>query len=213
VEPIHINSFTFKNKTMETYYTYAYLREDGTPYYIGKGKGRRAFHKNHTVPRPNKDKILFLKQNLSEENALKHEKYLISILDNLLNKKSGGGKSGDRLPLTEEHKNKISAKLKIVRPLQIITQDHKKNISNSVKSHWQNLTMEQRDQRNKKAAERRKEVLPLKTNYQYKYLIDNKSFNTLNEVSKIYNVSLVSVRNRCLSKNFPTWKKISSNLI
>ena len=73
--------------------------------------------------------------------------------------------------------------------------------------------MEQRDQRNKKAAERRKEVLPLKTNYQYKYLIDNKSFNTLNEVSKIYNVSLVSVRNRCLSKNFPTWKKISSNLI
>ena len=105
---------------METYYTYAYLREDGTPYYIGKGKGRRAFHKNHNVPLPNKDKILFLKQNLSEENALKHEKYLISILDNLLNKKSGG-KSGSRSSLTKEHKNKISTKLKIVRPLQIIT--------------------------------------------------------------------------------------------
>jgi molybdenum-dependent DNA-binding transcriptional regulator ModE len=212
VEPIHINSFTSKNKTMETYYTYAYLREDGTPYYIGKGKGRRAFHKNHNVPRPNKDKILFLKQNLSEENALKHEKYLISILNNLLNKKSGG-KSGSRSSLTEEHKNKISTKLKIVRPLQIITEDHKKNISNSVKSHWQNLTIEQREQRNKKAAERRKEVLPLKTNYQYKYFIDNKSFNTLNEVSEVYSVSLASIRNRCLSKNFPNWKRISFKLI
>lgn len=198
---------------METYYTYAYLREDMTPYYIGKGKGRRAFHKNHTVPRPNKDKILFLKQNLSEENALKHEKYLISILDNLLNKKCGGGKTGSRSSLTEEHKNKISTKLKIVRPLQIITQDHKKNISDSVKSHWQSLTTEQRGQRNKKAAERRKEVLFSKTNYQYRYLIDGKSFNTLNEISKLYNVSLASVRNRCLSKNFPTWKKISSDLI
>ena len=67
---------------MKEYYTYAYLREDGTPYYIGKGKGRRIFDKeNRTsclVPK-DKRKIIFLKQNLTEEQAFMHEIYMISI--------------------------------------------------------------------------------------------------------------------------------------
>ena len=68
------------------YYTYAYLREDGTPYYIGKGKGNRINCKHrrrntkHFSPPNDKNRIIFLKQNLTEEEAFKHEKYMIFVL-------------------------------------------------------------------------------------------------------------------------------------
>ena len=89
------------------YYTYAYLREDGTPYYIGKGKGNRA-HNQHKrkgigfLPVPPKDRIIKLKQNLTEEEAFKHEVYMISVFGRkdlgtgiLINLTNGGeGPSG-----------------------------------------------------------------------------------------------------------------------
>ena len=84
------------------YYTYAYLREDGTPYYISKGTGRRIDNPNHYSGLPPKNKRVFLKQNLTEEEAFKHEKYMIvifgrkdlgtGILRNLTD--GGDGKSG-----------------------------------------------------------------------------------------------------------------------
>jgi hypothetical protein len=63
------------------YYTYAYLREDGTPYYIGKGKDRRRYVKgDRTVfPPEDKSKIIILKENLKEEEAFKHEVYMIAV--------------------------------------------------------------------------------------------------------------------------------------
>jgi hypothetical protein len=65
-----------------SFYTYAYLREDGTPYYIGKGKGRRAWENKHRkgAPTPkDKSKILILKKNLTNEQAIKHEIYMIAV--------------------------------------------------------------------------------------------------------------------------------------
>lgn len=61
------------------FYTYAYLRENRTPYYIGKGCGKRAF-KKHSCGVPPRDRILFLKLNLTEEEAVKHEVYMIAVL-------------------------------------------------------------------------------------------------------------------------------------
>ena len=58
------------------FYTYAWLRKDGTPYYIGKGRGNRAFRKGG----PDRSRVLLLKENLTEQEAFKHEQYMIFVL-------------------------------------------------------------------------------------------------------------------------------------
>lgn len=66
--------------TDRIYYTYAYLREDGTPYYIGRGKGDRAFDITHRIKVPPKERVLFLKRNLIYAEASQHEIYMIAVL-------------------------------------------------------------------------------------------------------------------------------------
>ena len=69
------NTATFKAVMNTKFYTYAYLREDGTPYYIGKGKKDRIDNPLHnSIHLPPKERRLYLKQNLTEEEAFKHEK-------------------------------------------------------------------------------------------------------------------------------------------
>jgi NUMOD3 motif len=110
-----------QQRAVMNFYTYAYLREDGTPYYIGKGKGRRIYNKGKNEVKPPKDKlrIIFLKKNLTEEESLKHEKYMIAILgrkdlgNGILRNKCDGGKSPTNLSqesrrkISEYHKSKI----------------------------------------------------------------------------------------------------------
>jgi hypothetical protein len=100
---------------MNEYYTYAYLREDRTPYYIGKGKGNRAYRRRHKGINPPKDKsrILILKNNLTEEEAFRCEKYMIAVFGRkdlgtgiLENKNAGGNGSSGKI-YSQEEKEKI----------------------------------------------------------------------------------------------------------
>lgn len=102
------------------FYTYAYLREDRTPYYIGKGCGNRA-HKKHqkgiSVPK-DKSRILILKKNLTEENSFKHEEYMISVFGRkdlgtgILHNRTNGGEGPSGIIRNEEYKRKKSESVK-----------------------------------------------------------------------------------------------------
>ena len=98
------------------FYTYAYLREDKTPYYVGKGKGYRIYNKSKREFKPPKDKsrIIYLKQNLTEEEAFKHEIYMIAVFGRkdlgtgILHNRTNGGEGVSGAVISEEHKRKLS---------------------------------------------------------------------------------------------------------
>ena len=97
------------------YYTYAYLREDKTPYYIGKGQGNRIYSKQKYIKPPkDKSRIIYLKQNLTEEEAFKHEIYMIAVFGRkdlgtgILHNRTDGGEGVSGRILSQESRRKIS---------------------------------------------------------------------------------------------------------
>ena len=114
------------------YYVYMFIRSAdssagpaGSPYYIGKGKGQRAFDRKRSGMRPPNDRryITICSSCLTEEQAFDKEIELISHYGRvdlgtgiLRNRTNGGegvaGATWKRSPRTEEHKARLSAALK-----------------------------------------------------------------------------------------------------
>lgn len=100
----------------ETFYTYLWLREDGTPYYVGKGHGKRAYRKG----RPSLSCVL-IQEFPSEADTFLAERFLISLYGRkdlgegcLINHTDGGeGKTGRVVSEETHHRLSESAKRRI----------------------------------------------------------------------------------------------------
>lgn len=83
------------------FYVYAYLREDGTPYYIGKGSNFRAWQKStkrgEVHPPTASNRIVIVEDKLTDVGALAIERRLIrwygrkDLNTGILRNKSSGG--------------------------------------------------------------------------------------------------------------------------
>ena len=121
------------------FYIYAYLREDGSPYYIGKGYKRRAYDKKHGVRIPKNKKFIYvMEQNLTELGALALERRYIrwygrkDIGTGILRNRTDGGEGTSGFIRPEEANEKLR-KAKTGKKRKPFSDEWKHKLGNSMR--------------------------------------------------------------------------------
>lgn len=199
---------------MNNYYTYAYLSDDGMPYYIGKGKENRLYDYRGKNCNPPKDrsKIIKLKQNITEEEAFKHEIYMISVFGKkcdgtgiLMNIADGGNTPpkmyGDNSPTKRpEVRAKISNALKgrkgnlvSLETRQKISKSHKERLKNNprpISYYAENLKkMAERNRTDKEKHKRHSEFMKNQSFASKPVEYDGKIYRSMTEAITITGLS------------------------
>ena len=188
------------------FYVYAYIRNKdgntakaGTPYYIGKGTGNRAYSK-HSFKIPGKSRIIFLETNLSEIGALAIERRLIKWYGRkdlgtgiLINKTEGGDS-----PVMDDYKKQH---LSIINSGKILSQETKLKMSKT------RAGKSRPELSNRKRTT--KEINNLKLMTEKRKLnveIYGIKYNSITEAANVLGVQNETLRCRCRSKGFPDYK-------
>ena len=175
---------------MNNFYVYVFLRKDRySPYYVGKGSGRRCYSKQGRgcgVPR-DKSRIVIIKEGLTEEESFSVEKFFILFWGRkdlgtgvLLNKSDGGeGNSGYRH--TEETKFKCGLPMRGRKE----SDDHKKWRGNIISESYKNRPLEECIRQSEYTLDKNTQRRPI--------VYQGVSYRSLNECSrqlmKEYNLS------------------------
>jgi len=104
---------------MKGFYTYMWLRENGIPYYIGKGCGRRAIVSDgHNCYKPPDSQRILIQYYPTEKEALAAERFLIEYYgrkdlgSGCLRNRTNGGDGVSGYVYTKDFKHRMSMAVK-----------------------------------------------------------------------------------------------------
>jgi hypothetical protein len=125
------------------FYVYIWLRDDGTPYYVGKGRADRAFTNKHHIPhRPDDPERILVQEYITEAEAFEAEIFFIDYYGRInsgtgcLRNQTEGGVGSSGYKHTDETKKIMSRIHKGKTITEKFKIEHRARMSGSGNPMW-----------------------------------------------------------------------------